>query len=176
MEFFFIRLEKHIDVRPSAAMTDVLVKIMVEVITILGIVTKEVGQGRTSKSLLVDLYLSNIDLRAERYLKRLVGRKDVENALQRLDNLTQEEVRMAAAEALTISRNIDDTVKDVDKRLEGIDEKVQGVDRKLKDVDQMVKGVGHIVKGVDRRVVSAMKGKLGFYQTATKAILDLILG
>src|ERR1700761_3908157 len=56
MEFFFVRMEKYIHVRPSAAMTDVIVKIMVEVITILGIVMKEVGEGRTSMSFLVDFY------------------------------------------------------------------------------------------------------------------------
>src|ERR1700761_3152825 len=92
MEFFFIRLEKYIHVRPSAAMTDVIVKIMVEVITILGVVTKEVGQGRTSTSFLVDVHLQKIDFRTERYLKRLVGRKDIENALQQLEKLTREEV------------------------------------------------------------------------------------
>ena len=52
MEFFFNRLEKYIDVRPSAAMTDIIVKIMAEVLSILGIVTKEVKQGRTSMSFL----------------------------------------------------------------------------------------------------------------------------
>ena len=151
-------------------MTDVIIKINVEVITILGVVTKEVRQGRTSMSFLVDFDIPKIDLRAERYLKRLVGRKDIENALQRLDKLTQEEVRMAAAEALTISRHIDDTVKDVDKRLEAVDEKVQGVGGRVKDVDHMVKGVGHMVKGVDhrlkavdRKVVSVIKGELSFH-------------
>ena len=133
-------------------MTDVIVKIMVEVITILGVVTKEVGQGRTSMSFLVDFHVPKIDLRAERFLKRLVGRKDIEDALQRLEKLTREEVRMAAAEALTISRDIDDTVKDIDKRLEEVDEKVQGVDGRVKDVDRMAKGVGHIVKGVNHRM------------------------
>jgi hypothetical protein len=158
MEFFFIRLEKYIYVQPSAAMTDVIVKIMVEVITILGIVTKEVGQGRTSRSL-VDFYLPKIDLCAERYLKKLVGRKDVENALQRLDNLTQEESRMAAAEALAISRDIDDTVKDVHKRLKG--------------VAGRVKGVNHRVKRVDHKVVSVVKGKL---RSVSESTLALILG
>ena len=50
MESFFNRLEKYINVRPSAAMKDIIVKIMVEVLSILGIVTKEVRQGRTSMS------------------------------------------------------------------------------------------------------------------------------
>ena len=48
MEYFFKRLEAYIKVRPTAAMRDIIVKIMVEVISILGIVTKEIRQGRTS--------------------------------------------------------------------------------------------------------------------------------
>ena len=55
MEFFFKRLEKYIEVRPSVAMTDIIVKIMVEVISVLGVVTKEIGQGRTRMPFLVDI-------------------------------------------------------------------------------------------------------------------------
>ena len=43
--------------------------------------------------------------------------KDIEDALQRLDKLTQEEARMAAAEALTISRGTDDKVLIVDSKV-----------------------------------------------------------
>ncbi|KAH9005157.1 hypothetical protein EDB86DRAFT_1724177 [Lactarius hatsudake] len=50
IESFFKRLEAYIEVRPTAAMTDVIVKIMVEVLSILGILTKEIGQGRMSIS------------------------------------------------------------------------------------------------------------------------------
>jgi hypothetical protein len=55
MESFFLRLEKYIHFRPTAAMTNTIVKIMVEVISILGIVTKEIRQGRTSMSVLIDI-------------------------------------------------------------------------------------------------------------------------
>ena len=48
MEYFFKRLEVYVEVRPTAAMTDIVVKIMVEVLGILGIVTKEIKQGRMS--------------------------------------------------------------------------------------------------------------------------------
>ena len=48
MEYFFKRLEAYVEVRPTAAMTDIIVKIMVEVLSILGIVTKEIRQGRMS--------------------------------------------------------------------------------------------------------------------------------
>ena len=51
LEFFFKRLEGYIKVRPTLPMKDIIVKIMVEVLSILGIVTNEVGQGRTSTSL-----------------------------------------------------------------------------------------------------------------------------
>ena len=61
------------------------------------------------------------------YSKTLFGIRDVADALQRLEKLTQEEVRMAAAETLKITRDIGDTVKDVDQRLEGVNHKVGSV-------------------------------------------------
>ena len=151
MEYFFTRLEAYIKVRPTAAMTDIIVKIMVEVISILGTVTKEIRQGRTSMRFPVDIS-PKVDLTAENYLKKLFGMKDVEDALQRLDKLTQEEARMAAAEALTIARGIDDKVKDVDERLEGVDERVQSVGLKVVDIDDKVLIVNSKVQGVDDKV------------------------
>jgi hypothetical protein len=123
MEFFFNRLQQYIHVRPSAAMTNIIVKIMVEVISILGIVTKEIRQGRTSMWIPVDLFLT-IDIRAETFFKKLIGRKDVEQALQRLDKLTQEEARMAAAEVLTITRGIDDKLDTVNSNVQGVGQNV----------------------------------------------------
>ena len=58
---------------------------------------------------------------------KLAGRKDIEDALLRLDKLTQEEARMAAAEALKIARGIDDKVGDVRDRVKGVDSKVGSV-------------------------------------------------
>jgi hypothetical protein len=114
MEGFFKRLEKYIKARPTAALTDVIVKIMVEVLSILGIVTKEIGQGKLSMSFCVGIS-ANVDLRAEKFFKKLAGMKDVEDALQRLDKLTQEEALMAAAENLTITREIGDKMESVDE-------------------------------------------------------------
>ena len=54
---------------------------------------------------------------------------DVEDALQRLDKLTQEEARMAAVEALTITRGIDDKVKDVNEKLGGVDHKLGSINQ-----------------------------------------------
>jgi hypothetical protein len=143
MEYFFKRLEAYIKVRPTAAMIDIIVEIMVEVISILRIVTKEIRQGRTSTPFAMDIS-PKLDLLAEKYFKKLFGMKGVEDALRRLDKLTQEEARMAAAEALTITRGIDDKVTDVDERLEGVAVKVDSIDNKVLGVDDKV---GAVIEG-----------------------------
>ena len=49
METFFKRFEIYTRVSPPPEMIDIIVKIMVEVLSVLGIATKEMKQGRTSK-------------------------------------------------------------------------------------------------------------------------------
>ena len=49
MENFFRRLETYVEVPPTAGMTDIIVKIMVEVLSILSIAMKEIRQSRASE-------------------------------------------------------------------------------------------------------------------------------
>ena len=42
-----------------------------------------------------------------------MGKADIEDALRRLDKLTQEEVRMAIAKLMKITHGVDDKVKGV---------------------------------------------------------------
>jgi hypothetical protein len=60
-----------------------------------------------------------LDLRfsLEKFLKKLLGRNDVEDALKRLDKLTQEEARMATAELLKITRGMDSSMKVMDTNM-----------------------------------------------------------
>jgi len=87
----------------------------------------------------------SIDVFPETYLKKLIGNTDVEDVLQRLDKLTQEEARMASAELLRISHN-------VEGRVIRVDEAVQGVDKGVRDVGDGVKDVQTTVQGVDDKV------------------------
>ena len=48
IENFFKRLESYTTVPPTDAMTDIIVKIMIEVLNIFAIATKEMGRGRAS--------------------------------------------------------------------------------------------------------------------------------
>ena len=99
IESFFKRLESYTEVPPTAAMTDVIVKIMIEVLSILAIATKEIKQGRPSALIYVYLLLLTYSF-LEKFVKKLLGRNDIEDGLKRLDTLTMEEARMAIAEIL----------------------------------------------------------------------------
>jgi hypothetical protein len=59
IECFFRRLEIYTGITPTVAMRDIIVEIMVEVVTILGIATKELKRGRMSES--ISLRLSILD-------------------------------------------------------------------------------------------------------------------
>jgi hypothetical protein len=87
---------------------------------------------------------------SEKYLKKLIGntdnRTDIEDALKRLDRLTEEEVQMAAAQVLRATHTTDDTGR------------VRGVADIALGVDNRVAGVGDQLKGVDNKVTAVMDG------------------
>ena len=101
----------------------------------------------------------------EKYVKRLIGRTDIEDALKRLDKLTHEEAWMGIAENLravhTVGksvRGVADKVAVVDNRVAGVDDRVARVDTAVKDVGMMVVGVDDRVKVVDDRVAEVIQG------------------
>jgi hypothetical protein len=49
MEMYFRRLEIYTEVPPTMEMMDLIIQIMVEVLSIIGLATKEIKQGRLSK-------------------------------------------------------------------------------------------------------------------------------
>jgi hypothetical protein len=67
------------------------------------------------------------ELYVEKVLKKLAGRTDLEDAIKRLDNLTQEEARMALSEVLRITHSVHDGMKIVDRKVVSVDDKVQVV-------------------------------------------------
>ena len=49
--------------------------------------------------------------RSENFVKRLIGKTDMEDALKKLDKLTQDEARMAIAENLRLTHAVDERVR-----------------------------------------------------------------
>ena len=76
----------------------------------------------------------------------------MEDRLQKLDNLTQEEARMASAEQLRIAHSTQGKVMGVDERVKGVGNDVQDVGKKIQGIDDGVKDVRDKVQGVDRKL------------------------
>ena len=111
----------------TEAMTEIMVKIMVEVLEIFAIVTKEIKQGRASESI-PDHAFPVADRDSGKYLKKyfnaLIGRTDIKDALSKLDRLTQDEVKLATAQTLTVVHYIRGEVEVVSKEIKGLGDKV----------------------------------------------------
>ena len=126
-------------------MTDAIVKVMVEVLNILAIATKEINQHRASESILGDRLTISTDCSSETFLKTLAGRTDIEDAFQRLEEVTLEEARMAAAEALKaihgVGTKVGDTLKAMEDRMRGMEGMLQDVGDRLKGVDDRVRDI-----------------------------------
>jgi hypothetical protein len=75
---------------------------------------------------------------SEKYMKKLIGRTDLEDALKRLDKLTHEEARMATAQVLKATHAVDDRVRGVADQVVGVDDRVASVDERVRAVDDKV--------------------------------------
>jgi archaellum component FlaC len=102
---------------------------------------------------------------SEKYLKRLTGNTDIEDALQRLDTLTNEEGRMVTAQVLEATHTVDgkvgrveDKVLDVDNNVAGVDDRVAGVADRVARVDERVADVDNYVKAIDDKVAVVIGG------------------
>ena len=99
---FLRRLEIYTKITPTVAMTEVVVKILVELLSALALATKQLKQGTSSESAFSQVLYYLAQRNAERLVKKLLGEKDVEAILQRLDRLTQEEAQITAAQTLEV--------------------------------------------------------------------------
>ena len=93
-------------------MTDIITDIMVEVLRIFGIATKEIRRGTASEFRIRCLWAIT-EGRVEKFLRKLAGMVDLESALKKLDRLTQEEARMALAEVRMLTHIVRDRIDEV---------------------------------------------------------------
>ena len=75
----------------------------------------------------------------------------MEDALKKLDKLTQEEARMAAAQNLKVTHAVDERVKGVVDTVEAIDNKMVRMDNRVAVVEDQVTSVNEMVVSVDKR-------------------------
>jgi uncharacterized protein YoxC len=149
IHFFCQRLDNYTGIPLTKDFTELLGKIMAQILLILALSTKVMTERRTSESV-HGLWSFLADCDSEKFLKKLMGRSDVEDAVLRLDSLTKEESLMAVAKNLEVAQknleatkknleithDVDDNVIDIKVLAEDINDKVQGVDQNVKAVKQ----------------------------------------
>jgi hypothetical protein len=99
-ENFLNRLSIYTGVPPTPALTNILVKIIVELLFTLALATKQVKQGRFSEFAWLVCQLTECN--TEKFMKKLRGENDIEASFERLHRLTLDEVRATAAQTLEV--------------------------------------------------------------------------
>jgi len=77
---------------------------------------------------------------------------DLEEALKKLDRLTQEEARMALAEVMRSTHDVRGEVKVVNGKVESVESKVEVLGEKVKDIGDKVEEMGDKVRCVDGKL------------------------
>jgi hypothetical protein len=98
-------------------------------------------------------------------MKRLIGRSDVEDALKKLDKFTDEEARMAVAQNLKATHNVDQRVRGVANTVVAVGDRVAGVDDRVAAVDDTVKTVGD-------KVTEVIHGAQNYLRSIADAIFN----
>ncbi|KAI0258927.1 hypothetical protein BC834DRAFT_847069 [Gloeopeniophorella convolvens] len=120
MSRFLERVKIYALVEQTPLMTEIIVKMMIGLLEILGLATKEIKQGR---------------LRA--FGKKLLGSKKIEEVVKRLDRLTVEESRMSTTHILLIVHTLLENLK-------GIMTNAEASTATLEDALGMKNGFSHL--------------------------------
>ena len=145
IHFFLERLNTYVGIPLTNEFTRLLGKIMAQLLSILALSTKAMAEGRISK-LMVLVWHYWTDYGIEKYLKRLVGRTEVEDALSQLDTLTKEESLMTVARTLEVTHVVDGNVKATKALIEDIDDNMGATKELVHEVDGNIKEMDHNVR------------------------------
>ena len=163
IESFFVCLEMYTGVSLTPAMTNKMVQITVEILDVLAIATKEMGQSRASEINLRPMLLG-ANIGSEIFLKKVAGRTDLEDGLKKLEKLTNEEIAMAIAQLAKVADNIN-------KKVTGVGEGVTGIDERVRAVGGDVQVVGHDVLVVEGEV-QVVKAEVQLVNDNVQAVDD----
>ena len=156
IQCFLQRLNHYMAVRLTPEMTELLGRVMAQVLSILALSTKSMKEKRISKHF-VPLNSRLSDYVTETVLKRLVGKTVVEDALEQLDMLTKEENLMTAARTLEVAHQVDDSVTVIKEVVHEVDGNVLATKHLTHDVHKDVTAIkedtlsaGHNLKVIER--------------------------
>ncbi|KAI0274204.1 hypothetical protein BGY98DRAFT_1188657 [Russula aff. rugulosa BPL654] len=129
IQFFLQRLHHYTSVPLTPEMTELLAKIMAQILSIVALSTKTMKESRIKT-----------------FMKRLMGKTDVEDAFERLDTLTKEENLMTAARTFEATHHVDNKVTVIEEVLQQVDGNIHGI---RADVDVIKEGT-RAIDGIQR--------------------------
>jgi len=150
IHFFLQRLNRYTAIPLTPDMTLLLGKIMAQVLSVLALSTKQMKQRSISGSIR-PILSSMADYETEKFMKRITGRTDVEDALERLDVLTKEENLMTAARNLEVTHRVDVNV--------------MATQEVIHDVDDNIKETKELTRDVHDNVKVTRQGALNYFET-----------
>jgi hypothetical protein len=110
---FLKRLDVYINIPPTEMMTDIIVKIMVELLSVLILARKRIKRGRFSTYIIKYHSFQVAQRAAGTYARKIFGDDKIKNVLKRLDRLTQDEGWTAVAQMLGTVHGLDDNMRKV---------------------------------------------------------------
>ena len=111
IEHLLNRLDIYTKIEPTDALNEMIVKILVELLSTLALATEQITQGKPSESVFGEVLYYVTQCNTEKHFKKLLGEREVEAVLQRLDRLTDDEARITAAQTLEIVYGLTQNMK-----------------------------------------------------------------
>ena len=91
-------------------MNEMIVKILIELLSVLALTTKETKQRKLSESIIGE-EIHCLTMNEEKLLGKFVGEKKMEAMVQRLDRLTKDEARQTVAQILKVVHGLVENMK-----------------------------------------------------------------
>jgi methyl-accepting chemotaxis protein len=132
-QFFLQRLNQYVASPLTPEMTELLAKIMAQVLSVLALSTKEIKERRISMFICFR-YSPLADDNAEKFMKRLIGKTEVEDGFQQLDMLTKEENLMTAACTLRVASDIQHDTRAIKEDTRDIKDDARDIKEDTRDI------------------------------------------
>ena len=121
---------------------------MAQVLSALALSTKEMKDGRIS-GCIRSRYSLLADHGTETFLRKLMGKTVMEDALRRLDALTNEENLLVVARTSEVKDSVDDSMTTTKDVIQSVDGNVKAIEEVTQHLDQSVMAVKEVICDVD---------------------------
>ncbi len=156
IHLFLQRLNRYASIPLTPEMTELLAKIMAQILSILALSTRTMKERRISRCICL-IYILSADYSVEKFMRKLTGKTETENAIQKLDVLTKEENLATAARNLEVTHRVDDKVTIIEEVLQEVVRDVGGDVKTTKELTHDIHADVNVIKESTQNVDDNVK-------------------